>query len=284
MPYDPTDGTTLTELIRLVRLRIGDFPRTQRHPFTFAGTETVYRLRETVYSDLTVTCTVDGSPNTDFTVDADSSIVEFDTAPTGDGVFSYETVTWSDERITEAINAGIDEIGNLFYVDGENDDLYTDGQGELLIETSAGDDLGPEDRIRSVEWWTGWRWTRLDSWHVRSTPFAKYVVFENTPVTGTRLRVSYSVRPANLDLADDTLETVAGLPGRAKEPIILYAVADLQTDRLHHRIKDDRGHNSQDEAGVKSYEILNDAKFLRSLAEIRAQKLSKYGLHPRVRY
>lgn len=46
--------------------------------------------------------------------------------------------------------------------------------------------------------------------------------FSSVPFEGT-LRVTYNARPGNLSADIDTLETTAGLPARAKEPIILYA-------------------------------------------------------------
>jgi len=288
MAYDPTDGTSLTELIRLVRLRTGDFPQLQRQVETGDGVKQNFRLRETVYSGADVSVINVTLDNMDITyqtsIDYDSSWASFGSTyfPTGELVFIYSNVTWTDERIQEAINAAIDELFGDFHVIGVNDELATDGEAELLIETATGEDLGPEDRITLVEYHNGTRWVRLDSWHVRTTPTAKYVVFENTPVSGQSLRVSYAVRPGNLDTGTETIEGTAGLPSRAKEPLVLKATASLITDRLHHRIRDDRGHNTQNENSVKSYEIQNDAQFLSAKADTMIRKLRQDGLLSRV--
>ena len=286
MAYDPTDGTSLTELIRLVRVRTGDFPQKQRQVETGDGVKADFRLRENVYLAGGVNVTVEGAVNTDVTVDYDADWLTFDAGsePTGEVIILYSTVVWTDERIQEAINAAIDGLFGDFYVNGENDDLYTDGEAELLIETAAGEDLGPEDRVKEVEYHNGSRWVRLDSWRVRATPSAKYVVFENTPASGQRLRVSYAVRPGNLDTGTETIEGTAGLPSRAKEPVVLYTTAALITDRIHHRIRDDRGHNTQGENQVKSYEIQNDAQFLSAKADTLVGKLKQDGLLSRVVY
>lgn len=286
MAYNPSDGTTLTELIRLVRIRLGDFPAKQRQVETGDGVKAAFRLHETIREETGITITVAGVSATHFTADYDGSWVVFDGGflPVGEIIFSYSSVVWTDERVTDAVNAAIDQLFGSFYVRGENHDLYTDGQGELLIETAAGDDLSPDDRVTGVEWWNGSRWVRLDSWHIRTTPEAKYVVFENLPAMGTQLRVCYVVRPGILSDGDETIEGTSGLPSRAKEPLVLYATSMLVTDRLHHRIRDDRGHNTQNENGVKSYEIQNDAQYLRAQAQLLISSLRMDSLIPRVRY
>ena len=281
MTFDPTDGCSLTELIRLVRRRVGDFPQRVRKTGDVGdGVITDYFLDHTVYG--TPVVTVDGTSSTDFSFDADTGWLTFNAAPTGDIAFSYASVVWDDERIQEAINSAIDELWGKFYVKGQNDTMVTDGQGELLVETAAGDDLGPEDRITRVEYWSGSRWVRMDRWSVRATPVAKYVVWENIPTAGTILRVSYTVRPGNLDLPAETLEGTAGLPSRAKEPIVLLACSSLIVERMHHRIRDDRGHNTQGDNPVKSYEIQNDAQFLRAQAMLLASSLRMDSLGGRV--
>jgi len=276
-------GITLTELIRRVRRRIGDFPQKRRQVESGDAVTASFHLRDTAYEGTTVTTTVDGDPSTSFTMDYDSNWLTFTAAPQTDDenvVLVYETVTWTDERIAEALNAAIDEQFGRFYAVGENDSLLADGTGELLAETADGYDLGPEDRITRVDWHNGYRWIRLDCWRVRSTPDKKYVVFEQN-VSGP-IRIAYKVRPGNLSSELQTLEGTAGLPTRAAEPLILLACAALMDDRLHHRIRDDRGHNTQSENPVKSYEIQNDSQFIRAKAEVLISRLKMEPISSRV--
>lgn len=283
VPYDASeDGVSLADLIRSVRKRIGDFPQKRRQVESGDGVKSDFRLKDSPHEEYGVIATVDGSAAT-ITPDYDSSWVAFSSAPaSGDEnvVISYKTVVWDDERIQEAINAAIDEQFGRFYAVGENDSLLADGTGELLAETADGYDLGPEDRITRVDWHNGYRWIRLDCWRVRSTPDKKYVVFEQN-VSGP-IRIAYKVRPGNLTLSDQTLEGTAGLPTRAKEPLVLLACAALMDDRLHHRIRDDRGHNTQSENPVKSYEIQNDSQFIRAKAEVLISRLKMEPISSRV--
>lgn len=277
MTYDPSDGISLDDLIRLVRLRLGDFPNAHEQTETGDGSQTVFRLRENVYETDGVTCTVGGSATTSFTMDYDSSWLTFTTAPADDDaiVFTYSWVTWTDERIQDAVNAAIDELFGPFHVVGMNDALSYTGP-ETLAETSAGTDLGPEDRITQVFYKqnTGdTYWTRITDWEVYTDGTSKYIRFHRDLPTGTTLRIHYLVRPGMLLETTDTIETAAGLPTRAREPILLLAMSSLVTDRLNQRIRDNRAFNTQAENPVKSYEVQNDAQFLRAQAETAMRRL-----------
>lgn len=278
-------GVTLSEIIRLIRMRLGDFPQKRRQVETGDGVTVNYRLTNSPYETDGVTSTVAGTTSTAFTVDYDASWLTFTSAAAdaAEIVLNYSTVVWSNERITEAVNSAIDELFGRFYVKGVNAALVSDGTAEMLVETAALDDLGPEDRITRVEYWDGSRWRRFDRWSVRATATAKYVVFDGAPSSGQAFRVSYVVRPGNLSAGAQTLEGTAGLPSRAKEPLVLLACSSLIVERMHHRIRDDRGHNTQGDNPVKSYEIQNDAQFLRQQAEVLASKLKMDPLTSRLR-
>lgn len=285
MPYDPTDGVTLTELIRLVRLRLHDFPQKHQQAETGDGAKRVFHLRDTLYETHGVTVTVDGAIGTDpYEVDYDSAWVTFDSAPAGALIFSYSTVMWTDERITEAINSAIGELFGPFHVAGMNDDLVYSGP-EILAETSAGYDLGPEDRVTKVEYRDGDRWVRITDWSVFTDGTSKYIRFHSAPSSyedSTSIRIHYIVRPGNLNVGAQTLEGTAGLPTRAKEPLLLLACSSLVAERVNTRIKDDRAHNTQNDNPVKSYEIQNDAQFLRNQAEAAMRRLKMNRLNSRL--
>lgn len=279
MTFDASDGVSLTELIRLVRIRLGDFPQYMSQTETGDAVKTFFRLHEGVYADNGVTVTLDGIPDTNGVEDYDSSTMTYASAPDGTLVFSYSTVVWTDERITEAINSAIDEMFGPAHVPGMNGDLVYSGP-ELLAEISAGNDLGPEDRVTKVEYHDGDRWIRLTDWTVYTDGTSKYIHFTNGPSSyndSTPVRIHYVVRPGNLTSGTNTLEGTAGLPTRFKEPVVLIACSSLVGDRVNKRIKDDRSHNTQNENPVKSYEIQNDAQYLRNQAEaiMRRLKMSK---------
>lgn len=274
MTYDPSDGVSLADLIRLVRLRLADFPAPHQQTEAGDGSTILYRLQENVYETDGVTCTVGGSATTSFTMDYDSSWLTFDTAPADEDaiVFTYSFYTWTDERITEAVNAAIDELFGPFHVAGMNDELAYTGP-ETLAETSAGYDLGPEDRITRVERWSDPYWIRLTDWEVFTDGASKYIRLHRALPTDTVLRIHYLVRPGTLLETSDTIEGTCGLPTRAKEPVVLLACSSLVAERVNKRIRDNRSHNTQDESPVKSYEIQNDAQFLRNQAEIVMRRL-----------
>jgi hypothetical protein len=94
------------------------------------------------------------------------------------------------------------------------------------------------------------------------------------------VRLSYATPPTLLE-GDSTTLVSTGLPERAKEPIVLYACSELLSARLANRIRDDRGNNTQNENAIKSYEIINDAQYFRSLAETKADRIKMSRLSGR---
>ncbi len=286
MTYTPSDGVSLAELIRQIRLRTGDFPQRRVQSETGDGTTTIFPLSGQPHEDSGMLVTVDGSGTTAFTTDYDYRRVTMDSAPTAGQVIvlRYDSVTWIDERIQFAINSAIDQLFGEFYVEGTNSALTTDSSGQLLVETAAGYDLGAEDRVKRVRWWNGIRFVRWDSWKVSHQSGKTYVIFERDPGAGQTIEVTYQVRPGPLDTASATLEGTSGMLDRAAEPIILFAIASLQGDRHTLRVRDDRAHTQQDEGAVKPYDILNNAQYLRAEAQRLAKKLAMEPQFSRVAY
>lgn len=278
--------TTLTNLISSVRTRLGDHVQEGAGTATGDGAQTRFRLPDDNIVVNSLTMTVSSVAYTAFTVDAESGWVTCTgTVPALSApiTFSYQYTGWSAARVQDAINAAIDQLFHNFYVEGVNaTTMSTDGEGELLAEKSDGTDLGPEDRITRVEFDNGDRWVKLENWSIRRTATKKYIVWQNAPVTGYTLRITFVTRPTNLTSGSDTLETTAGLPARAEEPLVDYACAELLGDPLARRILADRAHNTQNENAVKSYEIENAARVFRARAELKAQKLRMEPLKARL--
>lgn len=267
-------ATTLTNLIDSVRLRLDDHAQEAYDTATGASPQTRFRLSHVGVVASSLIITVDSVTSTAYTLDANSGWVTFDTAPGEVTItFSYQYVIWTDARITEALNSAIDELFGKFYVAGENDRVASTGVAEILAQDSTGTDIDPEVRVTRVEYWNDPYWVRLTGWDVHNTSTQKYIRFQRAIPTGHTLRFSYVSRPTNLTQAADTLETTAGLPTRAKEPIVLLACSSLVAALVNRRVKDDRAHNTQSENAVKSYEIQNDAAFLRSQAEAAMSRL-----------
>ena len=95
MTYDASDGTTLTELIRLVRVELDDFPQhIHDTDQTGDGVKTDFRLYDHPYETDGVEVTSAGTTlteDTDYTVDYDSGWLTFTTAPAAGAalVFDY---------------------------------------------------------------------------------------------------------------------------------------------------------------------------------------------------
>ena len=272
---------TLTNLRDMVNRRLGNDLEWASATDEGDGGSTLFRLPHT--NIVTLTVQVDSVAYTLGTLDEESGWYTFAVAPSTSAVlsFQYSYRHWGETRVDEAINSAIDELFGKFYVEGCNDDLWSEGGAEFVVQTSAGVDLDPEDRITKVEYWSGDRWVKTDRWRVAVQNETKVVIFENAPMAGINFRVSYNCRPRNLTSGSDTLETNAGLPARAKEPLVLYACSSLIVERMHHRIRDDRASNTQNENPVKSYEIQSDADYLRRTAQVLASKLRMAPLRTR---
>jgi len=273
------EGTSLTDLIRAVRMRLGDFPQKRKQSEISDGSTANYRLKGKPYEDDGVTATVAGYSAVQ-TMDYDSGWISLSAFPdaSDEVVFYYSTVVWTDERITEAINASIDGLFGQFYVIGTHDDIQGNGTNEFEVTTSGGFPLSAGDRIIKVEKNSSSNMIRLKDWSVHSTATKKYVHLANATSSSDVIRVTYAARPKNLvynlpswNYPTETLEGTAGLPTRAKEPIVCYSTASLMRERLSTRAMDDR--YTQDQNNVRLYEVLNVVNALELNAEMQLRKL-----------
>ena len=258
--YDPTDGTSLTELIRLVRMELQDFPQAMHDVDKEGdGVATKFRLYQNVYEADGVSITAAGTAiaAADFTVDYDSGWVTFDTAPaTGSAlVFDYSCVCHSDEQVTAAINAAIDDCYGPLVAMGENSTLTTTGATELLCETSTGADLSPDDHVERVEYWDDPTWVLLHDWRINNHSGKKYIHFRRTPASGLTIRISYIARPGSLTSGAQTLEGTAGLPTRAREAVVLFACAKLVSSQRSARTHSNMFYNAEGNNMSKVYDL-----------------------------
>jgi hypothetical protein len=281
----PTGVTTFAALKEAVRSQMGDgAQRSENDTATGDGATTTFALKESKPSSLTIT--LDGTPTTAFSYDDETGWVEFTSAP-GDGVaivFTYVYHVFSDTQLERAVNCAVMELFGDFYVEGVHDDIATTGDREYTLTDAAHVNLDPSARVYRVEisYDSGVNWKRLDAWRVDTRATTKVLVFERAPADGYLLRVSFHALPGQFTSDVDTLEATVGLPTRASEPLIDYACAELMKYRIAPNVRDDRAHNTQQEKRLKSYELVNDAQFLRAQAQLKARRLRMDPLRTRV--
>jgi hypothetical protein len=278
-----SEGTTsLSSLTSSIRRRLGDHTQLFVQLETGDDSTENFHLQQSPAEELVVK--LDDVETTDYSLSEGSDWISFNDAP-GVGVvirIEYESYIWSTEHIVEAINEAVDQLFGDFYVESCHDDIPTTGDQEYTLTDAAHIGLDPSVRIARVEYWSDPHWVKTERWSVRNTETTKVLHFENAPLPGLYLRVTFHAWPGHFEAVGDSLEATVGLPTRAKHALILYAMSSLVGDRLGPRIRSDMGHNTQNENQVKSYEIQNDAAWYRSQAEIRARRLHMTPLRSRV--
>jgi len=208
-----------------------------------ATTFTVAPLARYIVDDATWAVEVGGVATTGFTMDFDSGVITFDTAPalsvplTGKFNHAY----WTDELVAQAVNAGINNLFPAFYVAKADTSISLVGdtyeyampaetQFITAVETRS-DATGAYTKMaRSKYEWLS------DGDHLNLRFFSAPTGF---------MRVRCINRPSPLVNLTDTLEDTAGLPKRAKDPIISYACWYLLTQKIAPRIRSDIAVNTQ---------------------------------------
>jgi len=211
------------------------------------GTTSSYLIAPMGYvvSDTTGTLvvTLDDAVTTAFTMDYETGTITFTAAPSG-GVtvrVTYKYLYWRTRTVEQAINAAIDNLFPAFYTakadtsiaivpDSYEYALDPATQFVTAVETRA-DATGAYTKMaRSKYEWLG------DGDHLTLRFFGAPTGF---------MRVRCINRPALLTATTSTLETTAGLPTRAKDPIISYACWYLLTQKIAPRIRSDIAVNTQ---------------------------------------
>lgn len=266
-------AVTLSGLREMVNRKLGNHLQWASATDTGDGSTTLFRLPHQNVVESSLVVSEDGVEADYGTLDEDSGWYQFSTAP-GDAValvFTYSYRHWSDTQVNEALNSAIYELFGRFYVENTSE-FETDGSQEYAAVDVSAAALAYEDRIKRVELWSDPHWVKVEGWRVMHKADVKYLHFETAPVSGYTVRVTYITHAGELS-GDSTLLTSTGLPERAKEPVYLYACAELLTSRIAPDLRDDRAHNTQNENRIKTYEIVNNAQFFRAQAELKASKI-----------
>ena len=210
---------------------------------------------------------------TEFTMDFDSGVITFDAAPALSVPLTakFNHACWTDELVLQAVNAGINNLFPAFYVpkadtsiplvaDTYEYALPPETQFITAVETRA-DAAGAYTKMaRSKYEWLS------DGDHLNLRFFSAPTGF---------MRVRCINRPSPLVEPSDTLETTAGLPARAKGPIISYACWYLLTQKIAPRIRSDIAVNTQG-VGTLSPRQINDgvqAWMMRYQLQVAANKM-----------
>jgi hypothetical protein len=114
-------------------------------------------------------------------------------------------------------------------------------QSEIVLVTSVSDDgltltvARGRNKTTAIAHASGATWS-----NVSDTILHFDYIFDTYPI-----QVTYVARPTGLSALADTLETTAGIPARAKEPIILYACYWLLSAGLGSRMRKNMTRNPQ---------------------------------------
>ena len=286
--YVPTAGSpaTLEDLRDLVNRRTTNTLDHGTHTETATAYQSVFRLPDQNISDLSVT--VDGSSTSSGTLDAQSGYYVFGDSGLDEGVvavFTYTFRHWSDEQVNDAINGAIAELWGAFYTDPEFATFTTTGAASYAALDVDGNPLDNNDRVTHVHLWRDPMWVKWEHWSISHNGGQKYVDFSRPRYDGGTVRITY-VKPL-ATFTDDTVSmTDVGFDEKtaemAKWAVVDLAIAELISERIPVRIRDDRAHNSQNEQAIKSYEMVNDAQFYRARALLRAKVVAPPRLSGRV--
>lgn len=272
-------STTLTQLIVLVRDRANDQVQEGYAKSVGDGVTERFSLPDANIIHDSLTVQVDGVASTSFSVDEASGWVRFTVIPGAPSdadekniTFSYQYTIWSDAQIIEAVNAAIDDCYGALVVEGENAALTSNGASELLCTTTAGADLSPEDVVERVEYWSDPHWVTLHDWRAKNHSGRKYIHFRRRPLSGAKFRISYIKRPTPLSLVTDTLEATAGLPARAREPVILFACAKLISQQLNALTHSNLFYNAEGKNATRVLDLRMRVQDLQAEGELALRK------------
>jgi len=234
---------------------------------------TVAPLARYIVNDSAWVVEASGVATTEFTMDFDSGVITFDVAPALSVPLTaqFNHAYWTDELVLQAVNAGINNLFPAFYVpkadtsislvaDTYEYALPPETQFITAVETRSANTGAYTKMARSKYEWLS------DGDHLTLRFFSAPTGF---------MRVRCINRPSPLVGLNDTLSDTAGLPARAKDPIISYACWYLLTQKIAPRIRSDIAVNTQG-VGTLSPRQINDgvqAWMMRYQLQIAANRM-----------
>jgi hypothetical protein len=157
------------------------------------------------------------------------------TAQTVSWQFNYKH--WPESLVTQAINAGIDNLFPAMYVRSSTS-IVTDGS-TYEVAAPAGTEfvVGVDSRATATDAWKGLKRKRFEMIYTAGVPSLR---FYSAPQSGF-IRVHTVSRPTPLAASLDDLAGDAGLPERAKDAIVSYACYYLLAQKMAPRVRSDVG-------------------------------------------
>lgn len=137
---------TYTQFIAKLRVDLHDFPRLQRDHFDGDGTTTLFETSKVPIQDSTYVVKISGVEQTevtDYTLDKDTGVIEFVSAPASasDNVeITYKSIIIRDEDYLDLINDGIDFYRWMFWNKEIDEDTITTTKDVYTIDLSVLDD------------------------------------------------------------------------------------------------------------------------------------------------
>jgi hypothetical protein len=228
-PETPVVVDSLLDLIGAVRERVGDFTELHTLAFTGNGQKRRFRLRRNL-DEYSLVVTIDGEAAEPIAVDLLSGWITVDPAPASSSVvlceFAYHKFSMS--RVVEAINDALPPLFPQFYLHGADESMTTNGD-ELEYPLPRRCEVPTHlDLYKSGRWVEVFNWDLVEK---EDNPGVEVIHFRSSPGS-YRMRVRYVARPyLRFEKGDDLLSDV-GLPGAARNPIVLWAGYQL----LHGKI------------------------------------------------
>jgi hypothetical protein len=229
-------SVTLTNLLALVDAELDNYPmagsaKTEGDGVTAAFL--VAPLGSTIVEDETFACYIDDVLTTAYTMDYDSGVCTMAAVPATDEVVKWQFTykQWTQDLVTQAINAGIDNLFPSIYV--RSNETVTAG-AEVVCPTGT-------EFVVGVDTGGAGAWKRLQRkrYDVIYNSGIPSLHFFTTP-TGS-VRVHYVARPIPLVNLSDDIESDSKIPARAANPIVSYACYYLLVQKMGTRVRSDVG-------------------------------------------
>ena len=236
---------TLTDLLALVDEELENYAMSGSASVTGDGETAAFLVAPLgcqIVDDATFVCYLNGVTTSDYLMDYDSGVCTMLTVPTTADTVSWQFTYkhWSDARVTQAINAAIDNLFPALYI--RSNATVTAAQ-EVVCPTGT-------EFITGVD--TGYEgaWKRLQPkrYDVIYNSGVPSLHFFTTP--STSVRIHYVARPIPLVNLSDDIESDSKLPARAADPIISYACYYLLVQKMGTRVRSDVGITTQGQGAL----------------------------------
>lgn len=226
-----------------------------------------------VYTPHSVSCSVDGSPDTNWTMDFDSGWFTFDSgyAPGADleVAWVYQYTQYNNADILSAVNAAVADVWAEIPKTTLDTSTITASSDthEYALPTDCARLVRVDKRATANS-----PYEKEHNWRVVEDGATRYLYLFPAPTSGETVRLHYVSEPTFFSSDTDTM-AAARLPERSKWAIIYLACFYLCEQKLLPRARTNQFKNAEGANVPKVYEIQRIAADFRSLAELEMRKL-----------